>query len=172
MKERIMSLNIWLMKTTLNQRIVLGICIVLLLAGVGLGIYQLTLKDDSSPANIGNDKQNAIVQPIEETKVSADQLSNTPAEKTPVTTAPVIEAQAPVVSNTTTVETPPQDYYIADDGAHYESEPVYEETTVTEPTYQEPAAASGGGEVFNGNLGNGYKWDATGGADYGTGISN
>lgn len=163
----------WFLKATTAQKITVMICAVIVVGGTILGIYQLTVTNQTSPHQTGDIETEVTVQAIEETRKAIDKLTNTPAEKIVTPTTPVESTPAQVVSNTITVETPPQDYYIAEDGAHYESAPVYQEPTNTEPVYEEPVVASGdSGDSFDGNLGNGYKWDDTGWENYGTGISN
>ncbi|UYO64430.1 hypothetical protein LNN31_08405 [Acetobacterium wieringae] len=177
MKEKVTVISNWLMKATLKQKIVLVVCAGLIVGITGLGIYQLVPHNDIKATQA--EQENSVnVKAIEDTKTAADKLATTPAETTPVTTTPVAETPAPVVSNTTTVETPPQEYYIANDGAHYESEPVYSEptTSYSEPAYEapavsnEPAAASSGG--WNGDLGATPAQLTDNAGDYGTGISN
>lgn len=164
----------WFLKATTAQKISVMICVIIFAAGAIIGIYQLTVGDHTSSKLIaGADETKVIVQAIEDMKAEVDKLANTPAETVPITATTTEPTPAQVVSNTITVETPPQDYYIAEDGAHYESAPVYQEPTNTETFYEEPVVVSGdSGEGFDGNLGNGYKWDDTGWENYGTGISN
>ena len=160
-------------RATNAQKLSILLCTILVVSGIIIGLYQLS--GDRHPVSresVDEDVQ-VNVQAIEDTTSAVDDLMNTPAETIPSTTTSVPNDAPQVVSNTVTVETPPQDYYIAEDGAHYESAPVYEEPAASEPVYEAPAVVSGdSSESFDGNLGNGYKWDTTGGADYGTGISN
>lgn len=170
-----MTFVYWFLKATTAQKIAIMICAIIFAAGAIIGIYQLTVGDIATPKMVaGADETKVVVQAIEDMKTEAHKLANTPAETVVNPTAAAVESvPAQVVSNTVTVETPPQDFYIAEDGAHYESAPVYEEPTTSEPVYEEPVAeSSGGGDYFDGNLNSDYKWDTTGGADYGTGISN
>lgn len=169
-----MTFVYWFLKATTAQKIAIMICAIIFAAGAIIGVYQLTVGDIATPKMVaGADETKVVVQAIEDMKTEAYKLANTPAETVVNPTATAVESvPAQVVSNTVTVETPPQDYYI-EDGAHYESAPVYEEPATVEPVYEEPVAEpSGGGDYFDGNLNSDYKWDTTGGADYGTGISN
>jgi hypothetical protein len=175
MKEKFMVMRNWLVKTTVKQKITLGICTVAVFSIAGLGIYQL-IPNQSDGLNLdGVKKTNVTVNDINEAQIKADKLANTSAETTPVEPVQQTQPEATnVVSNTTTVDTPTttEDVYIADDGAHYESEPVYSEPAYEEPVYEEPAAASSDGG-WDGNLGGDWgEADYTGSDDYGTGISN
>ncbi|AFA47925.1 hypothetical protein [Acetobacterium woodii] len=177
MKEKLMAMSNWFVKTTVKQKITLGVCTVAVFSMVGLGIYQL-IPNQSDGLNLdGTNKTNVTVNEINEAQAAeAEKLANTAAETTPVESVSQTQNEATnVVSNTTTVNTPTttEDVYIADDGAHYESEPVYSEPAYEEPVYEEPAAASDGG--WDGDLGGdgASEWQLSDDAgEYGTGISN
>lgn len=168
-----MTFVYWFLKATTAQKIAIMICAIIFAAGAIIGIYQLTVGDIVTPKMVaGADETKVVVQAIEDMKTEAHKLANTPAETVVNPTAAAVESvPAQVVSNTVTVETPPQDFYIAEDGAHYESAPVYEEPTTSEPVYEEPVAESSGGNeglLFGGTQAElSDDW-----AEYGTGISN
>lgn len=174
MKEKLMAMRNWLVKTTVKQKITLGICTVAVFSIAGLGIYQLT-PNQSGGLNLDGAKTPKVtVNDINEAQVKAEKLANTSAETTPVEPVQQTQTEATnVVSNTTTVDTPTttEDVYIAEDGAHYESEPVYSEPAYEEPAYQEPAAASSDGG-WGGDLGGDYTWDSSAGDGYADGVSN
>lgn len=137
----------WFLKATTAQKIAIMICAIIFAAGAIIGVYQLTVGDIATPKMVaGADETKVIVQGIEDMKTEMEKLANTPAETVTNPTAGATDSvPAQVVSNTVTVETPPQDYYIAEDGAHYESAPVYEEPAASEssePVYEAPAADS------------------------------
>lgn len=142
----------WFLRATTAQKISVMICFIIFAAGAIIGIYQLTGGEIKKPNLIsGADETKVMVQAIEDSKYGADILANTPAETVTNPTAGATDSvPAQVVSNTVTVETPPQDYYIAEDGAHYESAPAYEEPAASEPVYEAPAADSESG--WDGNL--------------------
>lgn len=142
----------WFLRATTAQKIAIMICAIIFAAGAIIGVYQLTVGDIATPKMVaGADETKVIVQGIEDMKTEMEKLANTPAETVTNPTAGATDlVPAQVVSNTVTVETPPQDYYIAEDGAHYESAPVYEEPAASEPVYEAPAADSESG--WDGNL--------------------
>ena len=157
-------------RATNAQKLSILLCTILVVSGIIIGLYQLSGdRQPVSHANVDEDIQ-VNVQAIEDTTSAVDALMNTPAETIPSTTTSAPNDAPQVVSNTVTVETPPQDYYIAEDGAHYESAPVYEEPAASEPVYEAPAADSGGnGDILFGGTPAVLTDDV---GEYANGISN
>jgi|LGVF01.2.fsa_nt_gb cytoskeletal protein RodZ len=181
MKTNGTALATWLAKTTLKQRIVLGLGGFLMVVMIGLGIYTLVPQDKQTQQTTSNEKT-VTVQDIN-TEKATKAVTDTPAESKVVEAQVVTNDNSTVVeSNVTTVETPQIEsepvYTSEETGGRYEApqetyeEPVYEEPVYEEPAYTEPVAESGGG--WDGDFA-GADADSTGNAwgdGSGTGISN
>lgn len=161
-------------KMSVKQKITVGICSVVVIGGGILGIYQIIPTNSGLNHAAETDGKTVNVQTIsDEAQSVADKLKNTPAEVQPAETPKAeVQQDSNVLSNAATVEvtTTANDVYIADDGAHYESEPVYTEPDYEAPAATTPVATTGGG--WDGDLGasNGSLTDDW--QDYGTGTSN
>jgi hypothetical protein len=173
MKTNVAALTTWLAKTTLKQRIVLGIGGVLMTGMIGLGIYTILPNNTDTWQSTANEKT-VKVQDINTEKTTA--VTTTPVESKVVEAQTVTNDNSTVVeSNVTTVNTPAiasEPVYTSEDtGGRYEApqdtyvEPVYEE-----PAYEAPAAESSGGG-WNGDLG-ATAGDNSGWENGGTGVSN
>lgn len=176
MKTNVAALTTWLAKTTLKQRIVLGIGGVLMTGMIGLGIYTILPNNTDTWQSTANEKT-VKVQDINTEKTTA--VTTTPVESKVVEAQTVTNDNSTVVeSNVTTVNTPAiasEPVYTSEEtGGHYEApqdtyvEPVYEE-----PAYEAPAAESSGGG-WDGDFG-GADADSTGNPwsdGSGTGVSN
>lgn len=161
-------------KMSVKQKVTVGICSVIVIGGGILGLYQM-LPSGSTPNEIvAEDSKNVTIQAITDSaQAVADKLTNTPAETAPIETTVANQTEGTVVSNAATIETTinPENIYIAEDGAHYESEPVYSEPTHEEPVYEEPASDGGwDGDLGAVDAGDFFNPDEA--ANYGSGISN
>lgn len=175
MKTNVAALTTWLAKTTLKQRIVLGIGGVLMTGMIGLGIYTI-LPNNTDTWQSTADEKTVKVQDINTEKTTA--LTTTPVESKVVETQAVTNNNSTVVeSNVTTVNTPAiatEPVYTSEEtGGRYEA-PQEETVTVSEPvaSYEPavtPAASSGGS--WNGDFG-GTPADNSGWENGGTGVSN
>lgn len=154
MKTNVAALTTWLAKTTLKQRIVLGIGGVLMTGMIGLGIYTI-LPNNTDTWQSTADEKTVKVQDINTEKTTA--VTTTPVESKVVETQTVTNDNSTVVeSNVTTVDTPAiatEPVYTSEDtGGRYEApQDTYVEPSYEAPAYTEPVADSGGG--WNGDLG-------------------
>ncbi|WP_414150423.1 hypothetical protein ACIZ62_13905 [Acetobacterium carbinolicum] len=176
MKTNVAALTTWLAKTTLKQRIVLGIGGVLMTGMIGLGIYTLLPNNTDTWQSTANEKT-VKVQEINTEKTTV--VTSTPVESKVVETQTVTNDNSTVVeSNVTTVDTPTIEsepvYTSEETGGRYEApQDTYVEPAYEEPAYEPPAAESSGGG-WDGDLG-ATAGDTThfgGGDGSGTGFTN
>lgn len=161
------------MKMSVKQKITVMICFMIVTVGAILAIYQLLPSSTEKEMAEAEDKTVTIQAITDQEQNNADTLANTNAEVMTVEATTQDTNNTQVVSNATTVDTSSttDDIYIAEDGAHYESEPVYADTTEDTP-YEEPVSSDTTADSgWDGNLG-GDTWDTTGSENFGSGISN
>jgi len=144
-KAKMANMTDWFMQAPLKQKITLIVGCLLIVAGLSFAIYQ-ALPQEDAVQQATQEETEVTVDAIEDTE-TVTETTDIDLTSTPTTNEAIVqpsEDTSAFESNAATVEVNDSaDVYYADDGAIYESEPVYEE-----PVYEEPVSepSSGGGD--------------------------
>ncbi len=138
-KAKIANVADWFMQAPLKQKITLIVGCLLIVAGLSFAIYQ-ALPQEDAVQQATQEETEVTVDAIEDAE-TVTETTDIDLTSTPTTNEAIVqpsEDTAAFESNAATVEVNDSaDIYYADDGAIYESEPVYEEVS--------PAPTSSGG---------------------------